>query len=491
VGLCWSILLIARPVIYLCLIPFTPRMRRILFVDGNTFKLVLFGGFGIVLGVLQAPFAGLTRAEALSPGWFSILALAAACIAWLAGMITQLLLGPSLKVLLDIFRYIGEPGYRDTLQKELDEVLDSSQDASIIIVAHSLGSVIAVDSLLNSGVWNNRHSVVLITMGSPLRRFFFRFFPGLLFPPSACQIGRNISSRIGNFRWINVYRPFDQIGASLGLSREDAGKDVRVPRWTRVLRAHTGYFSDPAVRAATNASLAKSETFKGSALPAELKTWWLPNFRRMPLATRCVLEVGELATFLIPVLLCMWNLVTIPHIKTSAVAALEETRRRVEQSGTLMLPHVEHWTEEFYVNTTSMADRIRVDIDHFRFLFNEGEMYSKEFSIETGYMFERYAYIFNIEALRQHIREDCELSRKPPLLRRTVTVPCRLRKSVRMRLLSFDPPTFDLPDFPPRSGAHMGWWTLAFWSAWSTAALAIVGFFVTRLGVHVARVFAG
>jgi alpha-beta hydrolase superfamily lysophospholipase len=56
-------------------------------------------------------------------------------------------------VSLDIGLYVGSLLYRDTIQRELDRfvaAIPERQTATIWIVAHSLGSVIALDSLTNS-----------------------------------------------------------------------------------------------------------------------------------------------------------------------------------------------------------------------------------------------------------------------------------------------------------------------------------------------------
>jgi hypothetical protein len=135
--------------------------------------------------------------------------------------------GPALKVILDIFRYAVDGPYRRLLLKELDSVLGKIEPGiddrrRIAVVAHSLGTVIAVDSLVSSSCWGTADSVVLVTMGSPLKRFFFRFFPNLFFPGSAFDSARIIASRVAAFRWINCYRPWDQVGTRIGLP-ENAG----------------------------------------------------------------------------------------------------------------------------------------------------------------------------------------------------------------------------------------------------------------------------
>ena len=58
--------------------------------------------------------------------------------------------GP-IKVILDIARYVGDPRYRQRTLARLDEFAQAKQEGSndLILVAHSLGSIIALDYLRN------------------------------------------------------------------------------------------------------------------------------------------------------------------------------------------------------------------------------------------------------------------------------------------------------------------------------------------------------
>jgi len=47
-----------------------------------------------------------------------------------------------------------------------------------------------------------------------------------------------------NFRWINCYRPLDQIGTALGLNSLAYCRDVSTDQWKRIWDAHPGYWSD-------------------------------------------------------------------------------------------------------------------------------------------------------------------------------------------------------------------------------------------------------
>ena len=126
------------------------------------------------------------------------------CVAW------------PLKVLGDIFRYIGQPHYASRLREGfVSEFCRATQGPTdIILMTHSLGSVIAMDCLrLYPQITEKLRSVHLITMGSPLKRLFATPFPHIFAAPS--DLFLELHQRIRNFSWTNVYRPLDYIGARL------------------------------------------------------------------------------------------------------------------------------------------------------------------------------------------------------------------------------------------------------------------------------------
>lgn len=162
----------------------------------------------------------------------------------LRGRVGRAWLGPA-KVLLDIALYVGSPVYRTAIQDHLSRIVAAISDRSttaIWVVAHSLGSVIALDSLVNSPAWQSSDRVRLVTLGSPIRRFFFRFFPGASFEPRIDAAACTVARRVGEFTWLNAYRRFDYVGKSLRLS----GYGLDLPtgqNWP----AHANYWADARV----------------------------------------------------------------------------------------------------------------------------------------------------------------------------------------------------------------------------------------------------
>ena len=164
-------------------------------------------------------------------------------------------LAPILKVLADIFRYLGNPQYRDLIQKNVKEKVlesvDTTADSTVIIAGHSLGSVIALDALhQHTSVFAKAERIVLITCGSPLKRLFYRFFRNNYRSPEAefGQLCRNYK----NIEWMNIFRPLDYIGGRLGNRLQSSIVDIRVPQG---LSFHIGYWSDHAFVEAVKNSL--------------------------------------------------------------------------------------------------------------------------------------------------------------------------------------------------------------------------------------------
>jgi hypothetical protein len=108
--------------------------------------------------------------------------------------------------------YSGQaiPELRTRLDYLVGNVDESHRFASVVITAHSQGSVVALAALdgLKAQEWFSKLS--LLTHGSPITRLYVRYFPAHVAP----AVGR-VHGAIGQDRWANLYRLTDPIGGAI------------------------------------------------------------------------------------------------------------------------------------------------------------------------------------------------------------------------------------------------------------------------------------
>jgi len=204
--------------------------------------------------------------QAVDSGWLVQGIIYPACVvivfylvASICNQLRKTPVGTVVKILADVFRYVGIQNYRSALQDLVHESVRSvveTRPSQVLFLTHSLGSVIAVDYLrMHRNLLVDVPEVILITMGSPLRRLLATFFPDF-FPDPACVV-KEIKREFSNFRWINVYRPYDPIGRDLSVpSREIVSRSTeqKLGRWLG-LPAHLGYWFDEKVFAEISKAL--------------------------------------------------------------------------------------------------------------------------------------------------------------------------------------------------------------------------------------------
>ena len=489
-SLCWSALVLARPIVYLYFVPHL--LAGAIVALGERFSegianLIFMSCIGVALGIITMPLSGYKLSELIFGLWPVALVLCVFLL--LLGLVTiiRYVLAPTLGAMLDIFRYVGDPGYRMALQNHFDQIVLSRSDDNITILAHSLGTVIAVDSLVNSRVWNKQCSVTLITAGSPLRRFFFQFFPGLLFPTSSRLVAQEITKRVAHFRWLNVYRPLDQVGTSLRLTAARIGMDVRVPQWGKVLTAHINYFSDLTVRSAIHAALTglawDQKTYSGISHAF----WSASGSRQTPQGIKVVTDFSASLVVLIPLAMTGWGLYLSPNA-IHKQNLIDKQLNSELQLQPVISSYVEHWVRPVQMNNGSSIPQ-SVDLDNFRFTFNDRKSKPREFAIERN---NAQDDLFRVEDVRQFVRADCQFLEHPALLQRNITVRCRSRRPVQLRWLSSDPLVFELPDFPgkPADEISRAVETIILYVIHVGASL-LTGFVLSLVVAHGVTVFAG
>ena len=129
--------------------------------------------------------------HAVDSGWLVQGIIYPACVVivfYLVASICNLLrktpVGTVVKILADVFKYVGIENYRSTLQGLVHESVRSvveTRPSQVLFLTHSLGSVIAVDYLrMHRDLLVEVPEVILITMGSPLRQLAGDIFSRLL-----------------------------------------------------------------------------------------------------------------------------------------------------------------------------------------------------------------------------------------------------------------------------------------------------------------------
>jgi hypothetical protein len=159
---------------------------------------------------------GLTR----SAGFFGLLFLCLYCIAGLGNLLRDVVLYLAPDSQTDQWRP-NQVEIRDRLAHLL-QLLSEQKYGGIALVTHSMGTVIVLDVLCALGTEKRHHSntlnIVLVTAGSPLRRFIHRFLPDRVPTMDELQNSLGRLSGIRLVRWFNVYRIFDYVGQSLSYS---------------------------------------------------------------------------------------------------------------------------------------------------------------------------------------------------------------------------------------------------------------------------------
>ncbi len=132
-----------------------------------------------------------------------------------------------INLMRDVVHYLGtgrdgrplrdQQAIHEALATVIDEQCQAPTLNRLVVVCHSLGTVIVTDLLRGSGCGRHQGRTVpidLVTAGSPIRRLIVRLLPHRL--PRPLDIRRELASApLPVVRWFNVYRPLDAVGMRL------------------------------------------------------------------------------------------------------------------------------------------------------------------------------------------------------------------------------------------------------------------------------------
>lgn len=437
-----------------------------------TMPIWLFGGFILLVSMFEYG-ATLLNGEPFLYGstlkYTALVLLAASVLVLLQLRFARSWFGTIVKVLLDIFRYLGDPKYRKRVQQNLDETLMELRrihgpETPVIILSHSLGSIIAIDSLLHSTFWKQDDSVYLITMGSPIRRLFQRFFPNILFPDSIATLAQSAASRVSKLYWINVYRHFDYIGTSLGLSRNGIGSDISTGQKSRLLSSHTDYWSDGGgnnVSSTIDSALEGLLPVKISGQDAQHTPYIIPDPPKRALLIELLKGAGGLAAIGLFLIIFAGSLSWVSSSLEDRNSQLAELALQLRSEGIEVLATV-HYNRE-----TEYYDKSSTYIHYFNIEYTDpvtSEARDEEFEFDQSTVHPAHRELFDESVLAKHIRSNCPDPWWKFWKWTSRGIPCSAQ-NVRFRFLAENPKVYDFPDFLPTEDSRdskANWFKTAF-----------------------------
>ncbi len=309
-----------------------------------------------------------------------------------------------------------------------------------MILAHSLGSVIALDSLIASSVWTGNTDVVLITMGSPLRRFFSRFFPDMVIPDDLNFSARLVANRVRSFSWLNCYRPFDQIGARLGLDHS-IGIEISTRQFNRFISAHPNYWSDSIVRDKLLNAYSRMPTLV-PRMEGPFSRSLRPDFPHD--TARTAISKATLSALRYPLVVA--PLMALAIASTSTYESSVEYRSyaaRARSTGIPVKATFSYWRHETFVPESAYAAELnfREDLLRWSYTINDKTVSGEKADIDN-ISFERISYLIDAECVVGLVRDGCTARDSEW---------CS-RSGIEARVLGDDPATFVVPRCLPHRG---------------------------------------
>lgn len=350
---------------------------------------------------------------------------------------------------LEVFRYLGEPDYRQRVHEALDRAISRARERAgegedFVLAGQGLGSMIALDSILHSRVWRHTDRVVLVTMGSPLRRFFLPLYPRTLFPESMEDVVDLIAGRLHEFRWINLYHRRDLAGGALGLKPFN-GLDIPTGGSSSWLPARADYWQSTDARRALHDGLQRLRQVQPLRVPMKDAAHRLLEPEDLVLTLAIPPRVRTSLVTIVGVATFGWMLWWVATGSGVLASTTDAAPQVLVDAGVVVEASATHRRHP------SVRDRGITYIDHWEFAFTDPNDNPQSIRVQRDAS-DAFLAIrpprFDDRALAEHVRAGC-----------VGTWPVRWWKlkgsgtscttgGIRLRYYPGDLSLFDLPDYP-------------------------------------------
>jgi hypothetical protein len=143
-------------------------------------------------------------------------------------------------------RHRGPASYpiREQIANRFDQVFErvlSEHPSDILVIAHSQGSIIALEGLCRQAQrQHNGPRITLITFGSPLSHLYQFYFPQQ-YPPLDQAMWKRVHRYLT--QWVNVYREDDYVGTDIKLADGFGPTNIACSP-AGCMRGHTSYWKE-------------------------------------------------------------------------------------------------------------------------------------------------------------------------------------------------------------------------------------------------------
>jgi len=217
-----------------------PILLAVLVCSLIFFLFTLWVAYSSNVGLLPVVFAGVVV-------WLAAAAVLLGLLFW------QEPIRFGLHVVMDVISHFQRRGDRFPLRERIQarfhqalrRLLDVEDPSHVLIVAHSQGTIITLESLLDPELAARLRgrAVALATFGSPFTHLYQQYFPAQYGPLNEGEWMR-LNETVG--RWVNLFRIDDYVGTNVNGPKEAWPTNVPLPPGYAL--AHTSYWQEAIFR---------------------------------------------------------------------------------------------------------------------------------------------------------------------------------------------------------------------------------------------------